>query len=365
MTAVVAVRVDETPVLVGDVVLSNRARQRLDLWSGKVYALGDNVALGWSGQATLAEQAFRRLRDAVPLGAISADALHRALDGLSGLRNGQDRLEILGWFVGPDGAKVVRWASHYSPTMIGEAEGAIGDGGPILRRMYGEPTAAGSNVVGAERTVLKAATNFIEARFKETLTPRQWPQTWGVAFDQLMYLGRFLWLPAMTYVGWDVYVDPNDEIERVTQGSVVFKQERVDDCTVMHFKALDEARHEIRVSTPIYETDIDQSAYLERPFSASSPYYGNCFRIWTTRPTKHFLTIQLVSVGGTAEGLVRHSGSDDEPRFHVREEMLAPIVRDEVIRHRQGLRRRAQATRTSAPRNKKPRTRKPKGRRRG
>lgn len=362
MTAVVAVRVDDTPVLVGDVVLSDRQHRRLDLWSGKVYPLGDNVAMGWSGQGILAEQAFRRLRDSLPLGPISTDELHHALDGLSDLRNGQDGLEMLGWIVAPDGPKVVRWASHYSPTRLCDAEGAIGSGGDILRKMYSEPTASGSNLVGGERTVLKAATNFIEARFKETLTPRQWPQTWGVAFDLLIYQGRFLWLPAMTYVGWDVYVDPNDQIERIAQGAVVFKQERVDDCTVMHFKARGERHHEIRVSTPVYRTDVDQSAYLGRPFSASSPYYGNWFRIWTTRPTKHFLTIQLVSVGGTAEGLVRHTGSDDEPAFLVNEAMLVPIVRDEVSRHRTGLRRRAR--RASGPKRKKPKVRKPKGRRR-
>ena len=57
MTAVAVVKIADTPVLVGDVVLTDANGERDDLYAGKVYVVGVNVAVGWSGNASLAKAA--------------------------------------------------------------------------------------------------------------------------------------------------------------------------------------------------------------------------------------------------------------------------------------------------------------------
>jgi hypothetical protein len=99
MTAVAAVRaVDQTPCLVGDVVLTDRDGNHVDL-AGKIYRLAPNVPAGWSGRVSLAKQAIPRLR-ALGGNAASVEDLDRALDALEDLRRPADaELELTGWIV--------------------------------------------------------------------------------------------------------------------------------------------------------------------------------------------------------------------------------------------------------------------------
>lgn len=324
MTAVAAVLVNDTPVLVGDVVLSSPKGERLD-YTGKVYEVGTNVVIGWSGAARVAQPAISRLRREFSRRFVSADELRDALNRLADLR-GRATLELTGWIVTAGGPKVIRWATHYEPVTLSDSENAIGDGGDELRKLLAEPEVGAGNTEGYDRTALKVVTGFIEARFEEMLRP-EWPQTWGAAFDVLVLQeSRFRWLPSLTYVGWDLTLDDDDRITDVAQAPVVFKQERIHGCTLLLTKRVGGSRHEAKVSTSIDQDHIDLGTYLRRPYSARSPYYANYLRLF--RGGAFLVTMPLVVTNATPNGYMYLDGDGEDPRFQVNRPHLEGLVRE-------------------------------------
>lgn len=332
VTAVVAVSVDETPVLVGDVVLSYEG-ERVG-YTGKIYRVALNLVVGWSGSRALAHDAVARLLAAFPGEQNCTEGeVRRAFDQLADLRGGSRRLEIIGWFVPSAGqAKVLRWSTSYEPTFLSLTDGEIGDGGDVLRKMMAPPLIGGGNTVGYETVPTKAANGFIEARFVEMLSA-DWPRTWGAAFDLLVFQEgrllrsgkivvdrRFRWLPSLTYIAWDLTIDQQGRLIGATQLPTVYKQERVHPCTVIHGKALDAPDHVVKVSTPVHLDDIDEAMYLRRPFSAVSEYYANYFRLF--RDGAHLETMMMVVGRATRNGVMYHDSADAaEPRFAVTENL--------------------------------------------
>jgi hypothetical protein len=345
VTAVVACSIDDVPVLVGDVVLTYEG-ERVS-YAGKVYRVGLNVAIGWSGAAALARVAIGRL-----LGAfgeehwVTETELRGAFDSLSDLRGASQSLELIGWFVPGSGPYVaIRWASRYSPTLLSRSEGAIGDGGEVLRQMMAPPLVGAGNTEGHDTVPTKAANGFIEARFEEMLRA-EWPRTWGAAFDLLVYQEgvlprggelhvdrRFRWMPSLTYVGWDISIDDEVHIVGAVQAAAVYKQERVHPCTVMYGKILGQPDHVVKVSTPI-DRDIEESWYARRPFSAVSDYMANYFRIF--RNGRFLVTMPTVIGRPTRNGLAYHDSDDpEEPRFAMTAR-VEPLLREVLENARAG-----------------------------
>jgi hypothetical protein len=133
MTAVAAVRVAGEPAMVGDVVLTALGERFDGGYAGKIYVLAPNVAMGWSGNLSLAAPAIRRIRAGLAGRAATMPDLGRVLDGLGDLRGSSESLELTGWIVTSAGPKVIRWASGYDPVRFSDAECAIGDGGGAQR----------------------------------------------------------------------------------------------------------------------------------------------------------------------------------------------------------------------------------------
>jgi len=328
VTAVVAASIEGVPVLVGDVVLSYQG-ERVD-YCGKIYRIGLNVAIGWSGAAVIAQVAIGRLL--VSFGeehTFTEEDLRLALDQLADLRGGSRKLDLIGWFVSESGpARVIRWSTWYEPVLLSLTEGEIGDGGELLRKMMAPPLIGAGNTVGHDTVPTKAANGFIEARFEEMLRA-DWPRTWGAAFDLLVFQEgrmlrggqivvdrRFRWMTSLTYVGWDLHVDHEGRLLHVAQAPAVYKQERVDRCTVMYGKVVGESEHVVKVSTPIDRVDIDESIYTRRPFSAVSDYHANYLRLF--RDGRFLVTMPMVIGRATREGLIYHDSDDPaEPRFAV------------------------------------------------
>jgi hypothetical protein len=326
VTAVAAVRVLGEPSLVGDVVLTVSG-QRVD-HAGKVYVVAPNVAMGWSGNLSVADPAMRRLRGGLQGLVASTADLGLVLDTLEDLRNRpRETLELTGWIVAPGGPKVIRWASHYDPVRFCDAEHAIGDGGPELRRMLAEPEIGKGNSEGHDKVPLRLISGFCEARFEETLRGAAWPQTWGAAYDAITYQeGNFRWLPKLTYVGWDVVVDDRDRITSVTQAPVLFTQEHVHPCTLMLAKRVGDPDHDVEISYPI-DRDVDLDMYRRRPYSVVSYYYANFFRVFL--PSGHLMTMYLAAKNATPNGVMHHAGVDEaDPRFQVNLNALQPMVNE-------------------------------------
>jgi hypothetical protein len=328
VTAVVACSIDDTPVLVGDVVLSHQA-ERVD-YAGKIYRVGLNVAVGWSGARGLAQVAIARLLRAFEEEhTLTEEELRGAFASLADLRGGSRPLELIGWFVPALGTpRVIRWATGYSPTLLSQTEGEIGDGGDVLRKMMAPPLVGDGNTYGHDTVPTKAANGFMEARFEEMLRA-DWPRTWGAAFDLLVFQEhvflrnrkivvdrRFRWMPSLTYVAWDLSIDDRGSIVGVAQAPAVYAQARLHRCTVMYGKTLGESDCIVKVSTPIDREDIDESWYARRPFSAVSDYTANYFRLF--RGAKFIVTMLMVIGRATRNGLVFHDSNDPaEPRFAV------------------------------------------------
>jgi hypothetical protein len=326
VTAVAAVLVAGTPTLVGDVVLSDGEGKRIG-HAGKLYVLPPNVAIGWSGKLTLATTAITRLRHELRHRVATVEDLEEALSNLEDLRERpNEKLEITGWIVTPIGPKVIRWASHYRPVTVCDAENDIGSGGRDLRRMLVEPPIGEGNSQGHDQAPMKLISGFMEARFEEMLLRDTWPQTWGAAYDAIVYQeGAFRWLPKLTYVGWDVRLDGDDRITEIKQAPVVFTQEHAHPCTLMLAKVVGAADHEVKVSYPI-DHEPDPDLYLGWRYSVVSPYYANYLRVFC--PNNFLMKMCLAAENATAAGVMYHAGSDDaDPRFRVNRSVLEPMIR--------------------------------------
>lgn len=351
MTAVVASSIEGVPILVGDVALTDkRSGQRVG-YAGKVYVLAPNVALGWSGNASLAKPALMRLRRDLSSGAeASAQDIEKALRNLEDLRErGTERLELVGWLVVAPSPKVIRWASHYRPTTLSENEGSVGDGGDELRKMLAAPEIGYGNTSGLYRAPMKLISGFLQARFEEALGGEAWPQSWGAAYDALAYQmdqfgrGGFRWLPKLTYLGWDVTVDSNDRITKVTPAPAVFTQEHIHSCTLMVSRRLSETGPDpAKLSYPIDRDDLDHDMYLRRPYSAVSPYYANYFRVFL--PDSHLMVLCMAAENATHNGIMWHAGTDEaDPHFQVNASALEEHVRRLLVDARASYARRESA----------------------
>ncbi len=330
--------------MVGDVVLTTHGDRFEGGYAGKIYVLAPNVAMGWSGKLTLASLAIRRVREGLGGRVATTEDLGRVLDSLGDLRGGRDSLDLTGWIVAAEGPRVIRWASYFDPVRFSDTENAIGDGGAALRRMLAEPEIGMGNSEGYDTAPLKLVSGFLEARFEEAFQGRDWPRTWGAAYDALAFQeGNFRWLPKLSYVGWDVHLDEQDRIVSITQAPVIFTQEHVHPCTLMFTKPVGSTDHEVQVSTPI-DRAVDIDAFLRRPYSAASYYYANYFRVF--EPSNHLLKLCLAAKQATPKGVMCHVGADDsDPRFSVNVPVLQPMVNDLLSRARA----RARETPTDSP----------------
>lgn len=329
MTAVAAVLVAGLPALVGDVVLSDLRGERMG-HAGKVYVLAPNVALGWSGNLSLAKPALIRLRQQLGGGRfVSRDRLDRALNSLSIFRYGtRAKLELTGWIVDEEGPKVVRWASWHSPTRFCEVESDIGSGGNVLRKLLADPEIGHSNTRGLDVAPMKLVSGFMEARFEEMLLGAKWPTTWGVAYDAILFQrGAFRWLPKLTYIGWDITVDAQDRITGVTQAPVVFTHEREHPYTVMFASTLGVEGFDTKISAPIDGTDTGRRDFLLlEPRTVVSPYYANYFRVFC--PDNALYKLSWAAENATPAGAMYHAGAgEQEPKFAVNQQVLEPFIR--------------------------------------
>lgn len=319
--------------MVGDVVLTALGERFEGGHAGKIYVFAPNVTMGWSGNLSLAIPAIRRIRQGLDGRTATTEELGGVLDSLVDLRHRRETLELTGWIVTRAGPKVIRWASGYDPVRFSDSEHAIGDGGPALRRMLAEPEIGMGNGEGYDKVPLRLISGFLEARLEEALQGKDWPQTWGAGYDAITYQeGNFRWLPKLTYVGWDVYVDDRDRIVSVTQAPVIFTQEHVHPCTVMLTKRVGSPDHDVKISWPV-DREVDVDTFGRRPYSVASYYYGNYFRVF--EPRNHLLKFCLAAKQTTPKGVMCHTGADEaDPHFSVNLAVLEPMVSELLVRAR-------------------------------
>ena len=158
---------------------------------------------------------------------------------------------------------------------------------------------------------MKAISGFLQARGEEMLRA-DWPQSWGKAYDAIVYQeGAFRWLDKLTYIRWDLVLDRDDRIASLTQGPVVFTQERVRGCTLTFTKRIGDMRPVTELSYPIYRGRQDLDWYFNHPYSVTSPYYACYFRVQTPR---EWTTLAFAVRSATDKALMRHAGADETDR---------------------------------------------------
>jgi hypothetical protein len=261
----------------------------------------------------------------------SLEALEAAFDRLDELRRGPE-LDLTGWVMTPDSLKGVRWSSTFRGPLFDDDEHDIGSGGPKLRKVLEPPKIRMSTTTGHDVVPMKAINGFVQARGEEMLR-EDWPQSWGKAYDLIVYQDEFRWLDKLTYVRWDLTLDSDVRISSLTQGDVVFTQERVRSsgpvrpgCTLMFTKRVGDIRPKTELSVPIYRGGMDLDWYFNQPYTVTAPYYACYVRVKTPRESTTMLTALR---SATEKALMRHVGADEmDPRFEMNRPLLEEMARE-------------------------------------
>ena len=127
-------------------------------------------------------------------------------------------------------------------------------------------------------------------------------------------------------------IDGGDRITAVEHAPVVFTQEHVHSCTLMLTKRVGAADCDVKISYPI-DRVVQRDWYRRRPYSAVSPYYANCFRVFS--PGKFRMMMYLAAKHATPAGVMCHVGADEtDARFEVNRSVLEPKVREMLAKVR-------------------------------
>lgn len=276
MTLIAAIRSFGRELLIGDVVIS-RHGQRVEACR-KIYDIGPNLSVGWTGTRVFAERIIRELHTHLGGKNVGFDELTSVLSEFSDYGN---HVTLAGWLMGDRPMAFVWCGSIYEVD-----EAIVGTGDDWFRKNHHPAPGRSGNLESPNDAVAHALVTAGNARFQETMSyhfdaPKDaWDRTWGLIYEVAVYSdGRFRRVTPVLYLGWDVYIGQNDQIDRAELRPEVWRSEYVHECLVLHLSVTGFSEHNVGVAPPIHR-NVDLGLYRRRPMSMRAAWYVQYFRFW-------------------------------------------------------------------------------------
>jgi len=283
MTLLVAYKSHGMPMLVGDAMcgfFENKEFQRLMLRK-KVYLIATNLAVGWTGSALSARFVVSALLKEFEGKTVSSADLELLLINLKFDDMSHLKVKILGWIIDQE-PKCFMWESDNPSRVLYADHYYDGSGRDFWKTLVtsrwghgGDPPRDGSKFSEELGAVQEALSYCGEAFFQEIGTGEDWRESFGFAYEVIVFAyGRFFPLGNTAFVEWQYVWNNKTQTGTLNLGHFLAKLNFRE-----HYSVLQKAQHtDLKIQRcrnypikPIYDYDIQEK--LTFPYDLNADHY--------------------------------------------------------------------------------------------
>jgi hypothetical protein len=287
MTVIAAFQSNDTPVLIGDMAISaNDIRTTL---RKKIYWVGPNLVIGWSGSLFVATKILKSILDRFNERSVSKAEFEKFLETYRPITSGELQAVFIGWIMEEE-PHCFLWRTDYPTQVFYDHSYSVGSGGKYFEDVMKPPVEAKGeipddfkdegNVVRSNAALHETLVHTGQMFFSELMHPKEWDQTFGFAYDILLFWqGEFRYVNRISHLAWDYYWDDARKTGRLEQSPLIVKY-----INCGHFSVIQGVKHKDLkvveqtnyVSMPLYDDfpDLDLS---NMGFSIFADYYSSYF----------------------------------------------------------------------------------------
>lgn len=283
VTLLAAYQAHGLPVLVGDALCTSTVSRSL---RKKVYFISPNLVVGWTGYLITARTVIFELSARFWGKQVTTAELENALCNLSFLGMADFDVKIVGWLI-DDQPRAFIWQSSYPKEVFYNAYYFEGSGEQYFESVLkshivtgGDPPRTPHKFSKEIAAVQETLVSCGEAFFSEILASEKWQETFGFAYEVLVYAYERFWpLGPTVYVGWqyrwNVATQTGEAVLSPFIAKMNFRQ---------HYSILQKASHNnLRIEKcrnypirPVYDCDIKEDLSKLR-FNIDADHYVHYF----------------------------------------------------------------------------------------
>ena len=340
MTLLGAHRINDVPVLVGDALCISPDSRSL---KKKIYILTSNLAVGWTGFSITAASVIGEMRGTFSERTVTRSELESFLSGFRCDGMTEREVTIIGWIVDDEPSPFI-WHSSYPNEVFYDEAYFEGSGAQYYQSVTQSSLLSGKspNRWGYIDLNLSAAHSALsycgQAFFSEQLDYDKWGQTFGFAYEVIVYAyGRFWPLGATMYLPWTYRWDSKTQTGTPELAPRMWKMNFVNDYSVLQSADHDDLRllacrnYPIR---PAYPYTLDREQVKKLRFTASADFYVNYFVLHP--PQIEGLRLGLCLVGDRTSDKVTVYQSENGVRFRANTKFLDGVFQRAISEAREG-----------------------------
>lgn len=293
MTLVAAYRPEGIPVLIGDFLITGTG---LESTRKKIYKVGPNFAVGWSGPVFVAAPILRALFTAfgdktVTLTEVEAFFTNRPKDELSDLP-----FYIVGWVVGEQ-AHCFLWNILCPAKLFYEPYHVVGSGSQkfydlMTRKSMGGSW--GSKRTGIDQAIFSALSKATELYSDENLDKMNRRQGFGHGYELLYFDGKeFNYVENIAFFGMDILLNPDDFSGRSQPYEYWYRYHSLSDSAFLQVMNLRTGEMLLELIAPVFNCLGTDAAFEFTAGSFRADYYCIYLRIQTTRGEAYSASLVL------------------------------------------------------------------------
>jgi hypothetical protein len=336
MTLIAAAKIEDTPALIGDFMISSSVKSNAGE-KKKIVKLSDNCVIGWCGSDLAAQivfvKLFHRFKDPVRISKQQVEDFF--VKEASPDQKTKLHANFIGWITEAEQAYCFRWRTDY-PEMVFYENRHFEGSGAVIAQLYFDNIAKqpkSSDPRAAERGIVDVLGHLMSCESRATARNLK---TWGVAYEALYYDGvTFKYIGPISYIYLDVTVD--ETLGRFTTsigGELVKYRAHPSFAELIYHDPNTLNKHMVVIHPPGRSDSPLPVGALERIVEAasrsnieiSSPYYAVMLRF--NSPHLVVRPMVYVQLEDDPQCLVTRSGYD--LKFNIDNEMLINHVRSSI-----------------------------------
>lgn len=290
MTLLAGYKSHGLPILVGDTICGFMANQSFHPRSlrKKVYIISPNLAIGWTRSLSSAEVVVSRVMNEFDGKTVTRRDFELFLKTLKFDGMIKSDVHLIGWIVDEE-PKCFIWHSNDPTEVYYDDSYFVGTGEKYFESVLNssllhggdrprKPQQYSEEVAAVQQTLVYCG----EAFFQEVMAAERWYESFGFAYEILLYAYEQFWpLGSTLYVGWEYRWDPKTQTGRPILSPFVAKLNFRE-----HYSVLQKAQHhKLKIKNlrnylvrPVYEHEIKEDLKKLR-FDFNADHYVHYFVI--------------------------------------------------------------------------------------
>jgi hypothetical protein len=311
MTLIAACEHRDTPVLIGDMALMKGDVRSL---RKKAYLISPNFVVAWSGHMVVAKLVISELKKAFSGSSVTKTDVEAFFTSKEAKDFGTLHTNFVRWIVEGTDQYCFLWNCLYPHQVFYDAEHFDGSGEAFFRQIRADRWADGGSPLSANDSLIMTALNQVaHLRFHESLYRETWDPTFGVSYAMILWLsGRFRYVGAVVYNGWDYEWDSSKKTGVLRQAPVMIRHNCFGNFSVVQ-EALQgnsfDGKTTNYLSRPVFD-DMPSADLSYLPFSLEEAWLSNYFLFRENGETvfRTLLTVQQTMQSGPLK-IERRSGA--------------------------------------------------------